>query len=94
MRGGGKPNLVAARVVDKVITFEPGLAIDKVQPEDFVEETDVLDKQIDVVIASANGTVELQDAQPAIPAVETPAALTDRGQIWALGVKVYVACRT
>ena len=61
MRSGGKSSLVVARVVDEVVTFDPGQAVDEVHPKKFVEETDILDKQVDVVIASANGAVELQD---------------------------------
>lgn len=36
------------------------MTIDEVQAKELAEKTDILDKQIDVVIASADGTVELR----------------------------------
>ena len=54
-------NAIVGRVEYRVEALQESHAVDEVQPKKFVEETDILDKQVDVVIASANGAVELQD---------------------------------
>ena len=88
---GGEADLIAIGVVDEVIALKPSLAVDEVEPEELVEETNVLNKEVNVVIASADGTVKLQDGQAFLLTTQRLAVPTDRGQICALGVKVYVA---